>query len=247
MNTRKAEMLSFITKFPDASSAQVVDHMMEKFEGTERHQHRAALQRMKKSLKADAGQLLLPVSGRTQTQKPNVANKPKSGPRPISPEEREAFIKVNDQLTSAVGKAIDKRVKVATADPLPPQTRKKSIEHVTLTLTATRERQKRVLSAYHELPSPTPTRILRIIKAEFPDAAEPPTLAMIHQVFKAEGDSELYPTKMHTLFGERACPTCGCTAKLVDNVYRVFGFREQNARSQSYCRACRTKKSKVVK
>ena len=229
MNTRKVEMLSFITKFPNASTTQVVDHMMEKFENTERHQHRAALQRMKKSLKAQEGQMRLPVlaiSGRTQVQTPNVANTPK----------------------------FEKQAKVASADPLPPQQRRKGIEHVVVSLADTRRRQARVLSAYHELSSPTPkgtafvrrvrshNGILRIIKAEFPATAEPPTLAMIHQVFKAEGDSELYPTKMRMLFGERTCPTCGCTAKLVDNVYRLFGFREQNARAQSYCRACRTKK-----
>jgi hypothetical protein len=162
---RRHEMESFLERFPAATSSQVVDHMMEKFEGTKRSTHRGMPQRVA---------------------------------RPAA-------------------------------------------------TTPTQQRQDRVLALYDPLKPMTQKKMLKTIQKEFPDTEDAPTLAMIHQVFRADGDHERYPQYMTKLFARATCPTCDIVAEGVDEIHKHFGFREQNKRRQSYCRKCRKGHAKQMR
>jgi hypothetical protein len=127
-----------------------------------------------------------------------------------------------------------------SAKPLPARKGREKLDHVVIKRDDTRARQARVLELWN--PRATEERILRKVKAEFPEPNDPPTRAMIVQALKAEGDADRYAKKMEKLYGKRECPTCDTKAYMVDDIYIKFGFREKNARSQSYCRGCRGSK-----
>lgn len=213
MNTpeaRKIEMVRFLTKFPSASTSQVVDHMMEKFEETKRHQHRAMLQRVKG--------VDVPQAPEAQHPKPNGATKPRS-----------------------------KKTVATSATSLPPQKGGvRKIDAPEIPRDETISRRQRVLEVWHELgeAKATPERILRIVRKEFSEPAPEPTLAMAIQACRAMGDHERYPELLSKLYDDAVCPQCGKKAVMEDEIYALFGFREQNRRRQSSCRTCRPKSGK---
>lgn len=222
---RQIEMLRYCEKYGYEDSAKLYEHMQEKYPDVTRAAHRGMFGRLYREYKARPPKPVAePVqtdllttacfTGRTSSKQPNPSNKPKSG-------------------------------KQKTGKTLPPKKGREQLVHVDTHPESTVRRQERVLELYHSGDVPkTEKSLLRAIKQEFTKPADPPTLAMIVQVLKAEGDHERYPAKMAALFGHRVCPTCGKSAVGVDDIFVVFGFREQNARSQSYCRDCRSGTSK---
>jgi hypothetical protein len=212
---RRAEIVAFKAENPAAENAQIVDHMTQKYPHLGRHIFRADLQRL-----------------------PKV---------PLTPPKAQVALNLDAVKTGRTSsKAPNPGAKPTfkSAKSLPPQKGRRKLEHVDIHPEETQRRVEFVLECFN--PRATEKSLLRKVKKEFPQPNEAATLAIIVQVFKSKGDHEDFPARMTRMYGERKCPTCGEKAFGVDDVFKVFGFRPdagvKNARSQSYCRGCRTKK-----